>query len=117
MKTATAHSSAAGKILAGKRQLELVAGRVIPCLGVNRERRESSRSAQFNLDLPPPRVVSFVAWSIAEHILVSQLHADFCRDIRKIFQSLNRKHAAPGHLRNLAEERGAFQFFGRPVAR
>src|SRR5215472_6103112 len=94
-----------------------MAGRVITSLRVNRERRESSRSAQFDFDLPPPRVVSFVAWSIAEHILVSQLHADFRRDIRKIFQSLNGEHAPPGHFRNFAQERGALQFFRCPVAR
>src|SRR5207249_11807877 len=94
-----------------------MAGSVIPRLGEDSERGEPSWGAQFDLDLPPPRVVSFVAWSIAEHILVSQLHADFRRDIRKIFQSLNGKHTAPGHFRNFAEKRGAFQFFRCPVAR
>src|SRR5437867_7764897 len=94
-----------------------MAGSVIPRLGEDSERGEPSWGAQFDLDLPPPRVVRLVAWSIAEHILVSQLHANFGGDIRKLFQSLNGEHAAPRHLRDLAEERGAFQFFRRPVAR
>src|SRR5947208_16826468 len=94
-----------------------MAGSVIPRLGEDSERGEPSWGAQFDLDLPPPRVVSFVAWSIAEHILISQLHTDFRRDIRKIFQSLHGEHAASSHLRNFTQERRAFQFFWCSVAR
>ncbi len=54
-----------------------MAGGVISGLGIDAERRKSLRCAQFDLELAPASVVSLVAWSIAEDILVSQLHADF----------------------------------------
>src|SRR5215472_13177114 len=100
----------------GNAERKSVAGCVISRLAVDGKRRESARCAQFDLDLAPARVVSFVAWSIAEDILVSQLHADFRSNIGEIFQLLHREHPAAGHFRNLAQKRGSVQFFRRPVA-
>src|SRR4029077_1795276 len=54
-----------------------VAGGVVAGLGIDAERRQSLGRAQFDFELAPARVVGLVAWSIAEDILVSQLHADF----------------------------------------
>ena len=55
----------------------LVTWRVVsgPC--VNIERRQSSRSAQLDLDFAPTSIVGFVAWPVSKDILVSQLHANF----------------------------------------
>ena len=60
-----------------RRRKSSVAGGVISGLGIDAERRKSLGCAQLDLELAPARVVSLVAWSIAEDILVSQLHADF----------------------------------------
>src|SRR6266849_2074992 len=54
-----------------------VAGGVVSGLGKDAERRKPLGCAQFDFELAPPRIVCLVAWSIAEDILVSQLHADF----------------------------------------
>src|ERR1700687_649890 len=54
-----------------------VAGGVISGLGIDIEGRKSFGCAQFDLELAPARIVSLVAWSIAEDILLSQRHADF----------------------------------------
>src|SRR5216684_4592295 len=54
-----------------------VAGGVIASLGIDAERRKPLGRAQLDLELAPASVVSLVAWSIAEDILISQLHADF----------------------------------------
>src|SRR5215469_11462452 len=63
--------------LGGRRKF-LVAGRVIPSLGEDGEGRQSSRRTYLDFEFSPPRIMYLVAWSIAENILVSQLHADFC---------------------------------------
>src|SRR5579864_1661855 len=59
------------------RRDNLMTGRVVARLGIDRERREASGCAQFDFDFAPARVVSSVAWVISNDILVSQLHADF----------------------------------------
>src|SRR5437016_11026479 len=61
-----------------KRRLNCsVAGGVISGIGIDAEGRKPLGCAQLDLELAPARVVGLVAWSIAENILVSQLHADF----------------------------------------
>src|SRR5882757_5299608 len=77
-RTAAAQSWRNNRRSAGtRRRKNSVAGGVISGLGVHAERRKPLRRPQFDLKLAPARVVSLVTWSIAEDILVSQLHANF----------------------------------------
>ena len=73
---------------AGRRQagapVPLVGRGVVASLGVDRERRETLRRAELDLDFAPTGVVGVIARSVSEHILVTQLHADLGRDIRQI---------------------------------
>src|SRR5258707_10042927 len=55
------------------RRKDSVAGGVISGFGVDAEWRESLWRPQFDFELAPARIVSLVAWSIAEDILGSQL--------------------------------------------
>src|SRR5690348_11539244 len=72
----------------------LMAWGVIASLRVNVERRKPFWRAQLDLDLSPARIVCFVTWAISEDILISQLHADFRRDIRQFVQILDGENAA-----------------------
>src|SRR5438445_4736880 len=54
-----------------------VAGGVVSGLRIDAKRRKPFGGAQLDLEFSPASVVSLVAWSISENILVSQLHADF----------------------------------------
>src|SRR4029077_20427078 len=78
-------------------------------------RRKPAGSAQLDFDFAPARVVGPVAWSIAEDILVSQLHADFGGDIRQLFNLFHVENAAAGHFRYFIEKRGTIEFFRGPA--
>src|SRR5450432_2668746 len=93
-----------------------IARRVVSRLGINAERRQSLRRAQLNLNFSPSRVVCFVAWPVSDDILVSQLHADFRRDVRKLVEFLDGEYSSSRHLRNLTQERRAVEFFRRAGA-
>src|SRR5262249_51999187 len=99
----------------GRRRKFLVAGGVISRLGKDGERRQSSGRANLDFELSPSRVVYLVAWSIAENILVSQLHADFCGDIRKVFQSFDIEYPPARHFCYFREKRRAVEFLRRSV--
>jgi len=64
--------------------VSLVGRGVVTGFGVDGERREALRRTEFDLDFAPASVVRAVAWSVSEHILVTQLHADLGRDVRQI---------------------------------
>src|ERR1700730_10998980 len=95
---------------------KLVARRVVSRLGIHTKRRQPLRRAPFNLNLPPARSVCFVAWPLSDDILVSQLHADFCRDVRKLVEFLDREDSPASHLRNFPKERRTVQFFRCAIA-
>jgi hypothetical protein len=61
----------------------LQVGRIIACLRIDAERRESFRGAQLDLDFAPAGVVGLIAWVIPQDILVAQLHTDLRGDVRK----------------------------------
>ena len=71
----------------------------IAALGINSERRESLRWAEFDFDLAPLAIMCAVARLISDNILVAYLHTYFCRDIREFIQVLNREYPAAGHVR------------------
>ena len=55
---------------------------VVAGLGVDGQGREALGRTEFDLDLAPAGVVSVIAWSVSEYILVAQLHADLGRNVR-----------------------------------
>ena len=69
--------------------LRLVAWGVVAGFRVDAERREPFGRAKLDLDFAPASVVCFVAWMISQYILITQLHANFCGDIREIFEPLD----------------------------
>src|SRR3981081_3374110 len=85
-----------------ERDAESVAGSVVASLRVDVERRKPLGRTQLDLDFSPARIMRLIAWPISQDILVSQLHADFRRNIRKLIKVLNSKDAATGHFGNLA---------------
>src|SRR5208337_748583 len=58
--------------------------RVVTGPGVNGKRRKALGWGQFDLDFAPPGVMDVVAWPVSQNILISQLHADLGRNVRKI---------------------------------
>src|ERR1700686_4594753 len=72
----------------------LVARGVVASLRVYVERRKPLGCAQLDLNFSPARIMCLIAWPISQDILVSQLHADFRCDVRKLIQVLDREYTA-----------------------
>src|SRR5580765_7757411 len=84
-----AHRISAGKIARAKETEKfrlLMAGSVVAGFGVNTKGREPFGCTQFDFDLAPACVMHFVARMVSQNILVTQLHANFSGDVRKIFE-------------------------------
>src|ERR1700726_3524684 len=94
----------------------LVARGVVASLRVYVERRQPLGCAQLDLDFSPPRIMCLIAWPISQDILVSQLHADFRCDVRKLIQVLDREYAAARHFRDFPQQRRTIEFFRRTIA-
>jgi len=89
---------------------------VVAGLGVDGQGREALGRTEFDLDLAPAGVVSVIAWSVSEYILVAQLHADLGRDVREIIKMLNGEDATARQFGQLSEKRGTVEFFRRTIA-
>lgn len=79
-------------------------GCVVACFRVNTEGRKPLRSAQLDLDLPPARIVSLVAWVVSQNILVAQLLADLRSDVGQVVQILYGEGASTGQFGHFAQQ-------------
>ena len=57
---------------------------VVAGLRVDREGGETFGRPELDFDLAPAGVVSVVAWSVSQNILIAQLHADLGGNVRQI---------------------------------
>src|SRR5579864_2614781 len=94
----------------------LVAWRVVTSLRVHVERRKPFRRAQLDLDFSPARIMCLIARPISQDILVSQLHANFRCNVRKLVQVLDREYPAARHFRDFAQQRRTVELFRRTIA-
>src|SRR5258707_14102193 len=62
-------------------------------------------------DLAPVAILGFVAWTIAEHVLVAQFDSDLGCDVGQFIKVVNFKHTAAGYVADIGQHGGAGGFF------
>src|SRR5271165_1817897 len=77
------------------------------------ERRQTARLNQLHVHAPILSIASNVFRRIIQHVLISQLHADFSGDIRQLSDVLHRKRTPAGLFRHLIQEAGPHHLFRR----
>src|SRR5215469_12566985 len=95
---------------------ELVARGVIASFGEDVEGWKTFRGAKFDLDFAPAGVMRLVARMVSQNILITQLHANFRRNVREILNALDGENAAAGHISDVGQERRPIEFFRCPIA-
>src|SRR6267142_1906153 len=90
---------------------ELVAGGVVAGFVENGEWRKALGRAQLDFNFAPTSVVRFIAWMISQNILVTQLHANFGCDVRKILEPLYGENATASKIGDVGQERRPVELF------
>src|SRR5713101_937718 len=94
----------------------LVAGGVIAGFCENIERWQSLRRMHLNFNLPPTRIVRFIARLVSQNILIAKLHPDLGSDIWQIIQIFDGENAPASHLGHFGEQRGTVKLLRRAIA-
>src|SRR5215470_12951907 len=92
------------------RRRRLVSRRVVAGAGENSERRKPFGRVKLDLDFSPFSIVFVLARMISDNILVSQLHADFCGDVRQVVQIIDAERAPAGLRRQIIQKGRALVF-------
>src|SRR5664280_509553 len=110
-------AAAHGRIaMAAARNRRLLQWRIIAQSPRCPERRQPARRNEFHLDPPVFSVVLPILRRIAENVLVPQLQADFCGDVRQLVHALGRVLPSSGLLGDLRQQTRPREFFRRASA-
>src|ERR1700674_157941 len=90
--------------------------RIVTRLGVDPKRRQSFWRLEFHFYFTPFAIAHWILWTVSYDILVAQLDANFCGNVRQVVRVINGKRAATSQFRDIAEQGGSEPlFFSRKV--
>src|SRR6266403_1458327 len=90
--------------------------RIVTRLGVDPKRRQSFWRLEFHFYFTPFAIAHWILWTVSYDILVAQLDANFCGNVRQVVRVINGKRPATSQFRDIAEQGGSESlFFSRKV--
>src|SRR6266403_6213456 len=78
--------------------------RIVTRLGVDPKRRQSFWRLEFHFYFTPFAIAHWVLWTVSNDILVAQLDANFCGNVRQVVRVINGKSPATGQFGDVTEQ-------------